>query len=121
MACFFFLMIRRPPRSTLFPYTTLFRSPHGGARDHTDASSRQIAEASPLPGRGDPRLQVAHRPYPVLPLLEIAVPLRRRQRLVRLEIQVVRSVAPREATPGERPRRDVAHRAERPHGPCAGP
>src|SRR3712207_7039723 len=31
---FFFLMIRRPPRSTLFPYTTLFRSHHhhgGGA------------------------------------------------------------------------------------------
>src|SRR5256885_12429720 len=32
--CFFFLMIRRPPRSTLFPYTTLFRSlvvlPGGG-------------------------------------------------------------------------------------------
>src|SRR5256885_16763634 len=26
---FFFLMIRRPPRSTLFPYTTLFRSPIG--------------------------------------------------------------------------------------------
>src|SRR5438105_9588540 len=25
---FFFLMIRRPPRSTLFPYTTLFRSFH---------------------------------------------------------------------------------------------
>src|SRR3989449_3687649 len=29
---FFFLMIRRPPRSTLFPYTTLFRS-HGLRRD----------------------------------------------------------------------------------------
>src|SRR3712207_4259066 len=32
----FFLMIRRPPRSTLFPYTTLFRSGHAGelpARD----------------------------------------------------------------------------------------
>src|SRR3712207_6957147 len=31
---FFFLMIRRPPRSTLFPYTTLFRSqpPRGGSR-----------------------------------------------------------------------------------------
>src|SRR3712207_8332101 len=29
---FFFLMIRRPPRSTLFPYTTLFRSPGGGPR-----------------------------------------------------------------------------------------
>src|SRR3712207_8858109 len=26
MSVFFFLMIRRPPRSTLFPYTTLFRS-----------------------------------------------------------------------------------------------
>src|SRR5437660_3065255 len=26
----FFLMIRRPPRSTLFPYTTLFRSKHHG-------------------------------------------------------------------------------------------
>src|SRR2546430_14424620 len=30
---FFFLMIRRPPRSTLFPYTTLFRS--AGTRPHT--------------------------------------------------------------------------------------
>src|SRR5258708_39102765 len=28
----FFLMIRRPPRSTLFPYTTLFRSPPNAAR-----------------------------------------------------------------------------------------
>src|SRR2546429_5137304 len=30
---FFFLMIRRPPRSTLFPYTTLFRSLKGVVRD----------------------------------------------------------------------------------------
>src|SRR3712207_312088 len=30
--CFFFLMIRRPPRSTLFPYTTLFRSVEEGQR-----------------------------------------------------------------------------------------
>src|SRR3712207_8349603 len=29
MMFFFFLMIRRPPRSTLFPYTTLFRSDGG--------------------------------------------------------------------------------------------
>src|SRR2546425_13022613 len=29
---FFFLMIRRPPRSTLFPYTTLFRSPSAARR-----------------------------------------------------------------------------------------
>src|SRR6201986_569241 len=31
---FFFLMIRRPPRSTLFPYTTLFRSPQVIAEKH---------------------------------------------------------------------------------------
>src|SRR5688572_31013277 len=29
--CFFFLSIQRPPRSTLFPYTTLFRSRASGA------------------------------------------------------------------------------------------
>src|SRR3712207_7746745 len=31
---FFFLMIRRPPRSTLFPYTTLFRSHHRRSLHH---------------------------------------------------------------------------------------
>src|SRR2546421_4860750 len=36
---FFFLMIRRPPRSTLFPYTTLFRS-HG--EDGDDARVREL-------------------------------------------------------------------------------
>src|SRR2546430_1334944 len=36
MFFFFFLMIRRPPRSTLFPYTTLFRS--------------LVAVSQPLPG-----------------------------------------------------------------------
>src|SRR5690348_17596901 len=44
---FFFLMIRRPPRSTLFPYTTLFRSRGRGA----SAPDRRA------PGRRD-----AHRP-----------------------------------------------------------
>src|SRR2546430_12382443 len=33
MGGFFFLMIRRPPRSTLFPYTTLFRSLRSGQGD----------------------------------------------------------------------------------------
>src|SRR2546426_4387649 len=40
---FFFLMIRRPPRSTLFPYTTLFRSHdrrHRGARRSAGAPVR---------------------------------------------------------------------------------
>src|SRR2546422_11545627 len=37
---FFFLMIRRPPRSTLFPYTTLFRSPfHEATRRLSSARS----------------------------------------------------------------------------------
>src|SRR5207244_10581075 len=35
---FFFLMIRRPPRSTLFPYTTLFRS--NGSRRHCVQAER---------------------------------------------------------------------------------
>src|SRR5260370_32527993 len=34
-ALFFFLMIRRPPRSTLFPYTTLFRSICCHVLEHT--------------------------------------------------------------------------------------
>src|SRR2546430_10675892 len=36
---FFFLMIRRPPRSTLFPYTTLFRSVVGDASFSVDLAS----------------------------------------------------------------------------------
>src|SRR5215204_3273997 len=44
---FFFLMIRRPPRSTLFPYTTLFRSEES-AKIRCDCSfaSRTIRSAS---------------------------------------------------------------------------
>src|SRR5574341_67922 len=42
---FFFLMIRRPPRSTLFPYTTLFRS--GRALDrHPRGRSRRGADGN---------------------------------------------------------------------------
>src|SRR3712207_9017764 len=41
----FFLMIRRPPRSTLFPYTTLFRS--SPARFGTERRSCGHAETSP--------------------------------------------------------------------------
>src|SRR5436309_6458525 len=37
---FFFLMIRRPPRSTLFPYTTLFRSPSRPARSSGTTAAR---------------------------------------------------------------------------------
>src|SRR5688572_33018496 len=38
---FFFLITRRPPRSTLFPYTTLFRSRRGFLRRVADAQLRK--------------------------------------------------------------------------------
>src|SRR5215203_6694949 len=40
--CFFFLMIRRPPRSTLFPYTTLFRSRSSACHPHRSAGHRRL-------------------------------------------------------------------------------
>src|SRR6266581_346549 len=40
---FFFLMIRRPPRSTLFPYTTLFRSP--APEDHWRGLAHKLSSA----------------------------------------------------------------------------
>src|SRR2546425_9754258 len=40
---FFFLMIRRPPRSTLFPYTTLFRSRQH--QRHHEQHDRQLDQA----------------------------------------------------------------------------
>src|SRR5437867_9128443 len=42
---FFFLMIRRPPRSTLFPYTTLFRSP--AARPASPGAPRRDRTGAP--------------------------------------------------------------------------
>src|SRR2546421_3115929 len=44
---FFFLMIRRPPRSTLFPYTTLFRSDGAGSRPAAGARSGEEGGGSP--------------------------------------------------------------------------
>src|SRR5256885_10018070 len=51
---FFFLMIRRPPRSTLFPYTTLFRSLATGWRLRF---SRILARLTP--GQVDPYTVIA--------------------------------------------------------------
>src|SRR3712207_7711556 len=46
MCLFFFLMIRRPPRSTLFPYTTLFRS----GPDYYRPNVRKSVEAAQRDG-----------------------------------------------------------------------
>src|SRR3712207_7260102 len=47
--CFFFLMIRRPPRSTLFPYTTLFRSRGSGGRRLRPCRPRRGRRSSSRP------------------------------------------------------------------------
>src|SRR3712207_7857242 len=46
---FFFLMIRRPPRSTLFPYTTLFRSQREDPQWPSDCTARAVAVRELLP------------------------------------------------------------------------
>src|SRR2546422_2419249 len=50
---FFFLMIRRPPRSTLFPYTTLFRS-HGQRDFHAASADHLLDERCHALDRGAP-------------------------------------------------------------------
>src|SRR5215216_6695794 len=56
---FFFLMIRRPPRSTLFPYTTLFRST-GGRIEAAMDSGHPIC-TSPTVDRKSTRLNSSHQ------------------------------------------------------------
>src|SRR2546430_5595243 len=76
---FFFLMIRRPPRSTLFPYTTLFRSAGAGrAAAPGDVGGEAGPSDSPVRTHDDVRrrprtaeqlraLSPAHRPAERLP------------------------------------------------------
>src|ERR1051325_993172 len=70
-------MIRRPPRSTLFPYTTLFRSraPRAAAATHGGGSRRRRQARS---GRDVTERRRALRPEPSLPPLVL---LDRRQEL----------------------------------------
>src|SRR2546430_9954306 len=49
---FFFLMIRRPPRSTLFPYTTLFRSDEAVVKTNTLLLAKSGTNASPADASG---------------------------------------------------------------------
>src|SRR5260221_7951024 len=63
---FFFLMIRRPPRSTLFPYTTLFRSAFGATviGEAVDYPSYVFTQRKP----GESVLEVLARVWPTLRL-----------------------------------------------------
>src|SRR5207249_10152884 len=63
---FFFLMIRRPPRSTLFPYTTLFRSSRARA---TAGRSR------PFPLDAPRELPLRLAPLQLLPLVVLLLRL----------------------------------------------
>src|SRR3712207_8316469 len=72
MYLFFFLMIRRPPISTLFPYTTLFRSersgrperPHG-VRRPSPARRRAALGRARVDERRPPSRVAARRPQPL--------------------------------------------------------
>src|SRR5258708_29081920 len=67
---FFFLMIRRPPRSTLFPYTTLFRSrmsqssptvEGAGVKLHSGFGFGDTTEFDPFLDRKSTRLNSSHQ------------------------------------------------------------
>src|SRR6266511_5261992 len=57
---FFFLMIRRPPRSTLFPYTTLFRSASRPGVGLTRAAQAASLSGGPCADRKSTRLNSSH-------------------------------------------------------------
>src|SRR2546429_7937374 len=78
-------MIRRPPRSTLFPYTTLFRSLVRAIRadrvvgvgDREDArADRNLRPAEPAPSGAVPTLLAAHDEEDDAPQAALRVPLR---------------------------------------------
>src|SRR5262249_60078327 len=96
---FFFLMLRRPPRSTLFPYTTLFRSFEDDERllagrrgvnrqDPRQADPRQARSARPGPC-GDLRLRERDQPAGRRPEASVA---KRRATRVALEREVDESL-----------------------------
>src|SRR5437879_10021114 len=59
MYLFFFFMIRRPPRSTLFPYTTLFRS-HGCDGCHPGKDAARTVLCRMQRGRGSAHQRLCH-------------------------------------------------------------
>src|SRR5256712_12259468 len=112
---FFFLMIRRPPRSTLFPYTTLFRSlreavgplprrarcaagPGGGARTRAPHGP-QLASRPDRPAHGHARARGGDRPGDAGRLAHASYPPGGRGRRRRGEL-AARSADPSRLRPG---------------------
>src|SRR2546426_178746 len=104
---FFFLMIRRPPRSTLFPYTTLFRSPadrraggSGGRREECSGGAPACTTGRGACERLEPARGAADRER--RPLAPPAAPaLRRDPRAAARGAETDR--APQRVTPVHRP------------------
>ena len=67
---FFFLMIRRPPRSTLFPYTTLFRS----ASNWEECLWQRFCQKIPLPHQRCARREHAYWFLSMLHLVSLSFP-----------------------------------------------
>src|SRR2546422_11275206 len=115
-------MIRRPPRSTLFPYTTLFRSvdPEIGRLDHVHVG---VGDREPLPRHGVPSqsartvtvllvpgvvLDRRRKPDPLVHLLKLPL---LRYLLPRSHLRVLRLGRAREVVPVDvRCRHDPGHR-----------
>src|SRR3712207_8382041 len=81
---FFFLMIRRPPRSTLFPYTTLFRSD-----EHEVASAAARHAFDQQAGQHDRRTEVdRERPVELCRGERVEVAARRKGEIGRAHVEL---------------------------------
>src|SRR5690606_29121579 len=80
---FFFSLLRRPPISTLFPYTTLFRS-HGAPQDRR-GHVRRVRQRDPLDAQSLQRFVTLAEPHPVVAMHHDirAVALEKRRRVGR--------------------------------------
>src|SRR5215204_5675840 len=103
--CFFFLMIRRPPRSTLFPYTTLFRPPRQRA-DRPQRRHRLVGRLRLHGDRKSTRLNSSHT------VMSYAVFCLKKKRGDRRDHRGARRGR------GRPPRAGRPHRRSRRHGAC---
>src|SRR2546427_12710778 len=114
-------MIRRPPRSTLFPYTTLFRSGsgpgHAGRSEHGRRARRPAPPSAPVASVAarhvqDPPLEQVHERH------MLVAAARRARRLAQLEALLARhadgEASERDRDPREGADRGAYHRSETP-------
>src|SRR2546430_2419142 len=70
---FFFLMIRQPPRSTLFPYTTLFRSRHRQQRQRNHRGADGLQNSDINQRSGNQRRQSRSQHPAIFPLVYVGI------------------------------------------------